>query len=71
MHNKASSAPTAVWIDIVFISVFFFPRFYVHFGVLLVRRDIDVNVHERILNITARHKVKEPRFYWCSTFQSH
>ena len=41
---------------------------------LLKRKDMDVNEHERLSNITLRKtqiKVKDQRFYCCSTFQSH
>jgi hypothetical protein len=36
----------------------------------LLKKDMDVNEHERLSNITLRHKVKEQCFYCFSTFQS-
>jgi hypothetical protein len=39
--------------------------------IIIVRKDRDVNEHERLPNIAFRHKVKEQRFYFCSTFYSH
>ena len=42
---------------------------------LVVRKDMDVNEHERLSNITCRHKLKlkkkEQHFHCCSTFLSH
>ena len=35
----------------------------------LVKKDMDVNEHERLSNIMLRHKVKEQCFYCFSTFQ--
>jgi hypothetical protein len=32
---------------------------------------MDVNEHERLLNITLRYKVKERGLYCCPTFHSH
>ena len=41
--------------------------------VQLPRKDMDVNGHERLSNITLKthNQVKEWRFYCCSAFQRH